>query len=155
MINVKKGASHSLLQSDKVGKIKSGQTGIEAGMVITFDNNEEISKGGVSSGNALYAFAINAQGDGDVISSGKIAGYLLDGSSVIETDQTAEAVTSVNYPIGSTVYPVASTGKVTNANTINKPLGTVEGIRSLPGLVVVNGTKIPGTIACLAIKLSA
>ncbi len=133
MINVKKGPAHSLAQSDVRGTAISGVT---AGMVCYVDGTDNpgyIAKGAVPlNKTGILGFAINDSTDGDVIESGKIALYTLDGSSVIETDQCKETVNTTNYPIGKPVYAEVTTGLVTNVATGQAgPIGWVEGIRSL------------------------
>jgi len=170
MINIKKGTGLTLAQTSKVGNAKAGE-GIVAGMVVNFgitSDDGNVLKG--SSATTLVGLAINNQTDGDVIESGKIGVYLLDGASVVETDQSALTINSTNYPVGSAVYALTS-GLVTNVNTVAKLIGTVEGIRDLPaplgvsinaasnGLTPVlnagGAVKVQSTVTVLGIKLAA
>jgi hypothetical protein len=140
MINAKKGSAHSLQQTDRVGLIKDGE-GVVAGMVCRVNTSNEVVKGSSSApaANDLLGFAINNQTDGDVIASGRLAMYLLDGSSVIESDQSTVAINASNYPIGARVYAIDSgdnLGKFApydSDHATRRIVGTVEGIRSLPG----------------------
>ena len=94
MINIKKGTAHSLQQSDKIGNAKSGEA-VVAGMLVRIDSNGDVVKGVSAQGVAdTLGFAINNQTDGDVLESGKIGFILLDGNSVIETDQASSAITA-------------------------------------------------------------
>ncbi len=152
MINVKKHTAHSLQQTDKVGKAKANEA-VVAGMIVSVDAAGDVVKGGDAT--SLFGFAINNQTDGDVVESGKIGVYLLDGGSVIETDQAAATITSSNYAIGAALYPEAgNTGKVTTDNTVGKVIGYVEGIRTLPNQnsSTFGTTK---TVTVLGIKLAA
>ena len=131
MINVKKGPAHSLGQSDMLGKWDR-IIAVTAGMVCYVNTSGTIALGPLATGNTgIIGFAINNSTDGDVIESGKIALYTLDGASVIETDQCTGTITT-DYPIGAPVYMGAS-GTITP--TIGKnstsPIGWVEGVRSL------------------------
>lgn len=167
MINFKKGTAHSLAQVDRVGTAISG---ITAGMLVHLSNVDPaaIVKGvdgstgtfGVAN---LIGFAVNNSLDADVIASGKIGVLLLDGNSVIETDQTDAAITLTNYPIGSPLGADGTTGAVQIAATGDRIIGYVEGVRTLPTVpsTAVQGTT-PGdgttpewnTTAMLGIKLA-
>jgi hypothetical protein len=168
MINFKKGPALSLHQVNYVAAPGSGVTGIEAGHVVRIQADGLVYKGAssatVSQWNdvAVYGFAINNQTAGDVIESGKIGVYALDGSSVIETDQTTDTINSSNYPIGALLGAATdSSGTLTKvANTYaGKIVGQVEGIRTLPGSVQTltdnngNAFKVQGTTTVLAVKL--
>ena len=151
MINARKGTAHSLAQSDFIGTIVTGQ-GVVAGMLVKLHTDGTILKAGAAASatntdavnTARYGFAVNDQTDGDVIESGKIGAYGLDGNSVIETDQAAATINATNYPIGTTVCPDATaTGLVRTLVANGKPIGTVAGIRTIRGTTV------------LAIKLAA
>ena len=151
MINVKKGTALGLSQSDFVGTVNTGE-GVVAGMLVNLNSSGQVVKSGAAASATItdavntnrYGFAINNQTDGDVIESGKIGVYSLDGNSVIETDQTAATVTLTNYPLGSSVCPAATnTGQVRALVANGKTIGTVDGIRSIHGT------------ALLAIKLAA
>lgn len=143
MINIKQGTALSLQQVNKVGLAGLSTTAdyqILAGMVV-----------GLSSGTVAKAttsilplgFAINDYRDGDVIASGKIGIYMLDGNSIIETDQSLVAITAANYPVGSAVYAdlTGGNGYVNNVvNTGGKIIGFVDGIRTLPAAAPVDLT---------------
>ena len=163
MINFKKGPALSLHQVNYIGKAVDGEE-IEAGHVVRLNDNDgvvEVLKGASSSSvskDAVYGFAINNQDAGDVIESGVIGVYALDGASVIETDKLPTGYQTSDYPIGAQVttntdgeiipLPNGFTGKV---------LGQVEGFRSLPKstTVTVNGknVKVQGVVEFIGIKL--
>lgn len=136
MINVKKGTAHSLQQSDVRG---TWVTGVVSGMVCHINTTGAVVVGGPENATTgLLGFAINDSTDGDAKESNKIALYTLDGSSIIETDQTgATAITAANFPIGTPVYAWdisgTSPGAVTTTSTghVVGPIGWVEGIRNL------------------------
>lgn len=134
MINVKKGSAHSLQQSDRVGLAKASE-GVVAGMICRINTSGQVVKGATDevAADDLLGFAINNQTDGDVIESGKISLYLLDGSSVIETDQSTTAITLANYPIGSRVSVLEDgSGMVKPWDASARVIGYVEGVRTLP-----------------------
>lgn len=139
MINVKKGSAHSLQQTDKVGLTKASE-GVVAGMVCRINASNEVVKGSTNAAatDDLLGFAINNQTDGDVIESGRIALYLLDGSSVIETDQSTAAINTTNYVVGARVAAIASTGMVRPWVSGDRVIGHVEGVRDLPSNVSVS-----------------
>jgi hypothetical protein len=168
MINVKKGTAHTLAQSDRVAPVVASE-GVIAGMLVAIDPAATpvngVKKAGVvttGTDNRLLAFALSNQTDGDVIESGKIGVYHLDGNSVIETDQyngspvaadigkhvTADIVAG-SGKVNLTAYPAASTLRV---------VGRLEGIRTLPFVTIpaVAGTT-PNfeTKTLIAIKLAA
>jgi len=153
MINVQKGTAHTLQQTDLVGNAKTSEA-VVAGMICSIGADGYVIKGGATA--ALFGFAINNQTDGDSIESGKIGLYMLDGDSVIETDQAAAAITTTNYPIGTPIYPqTGNTGKVlASDSTINHLVGYVYGVRSVPTAQTVGGVNIQGSTALLAIKLA-
>lgn len=167
MINIKKGTAHSLLQSDKVGNAKANEA-VVAGMLVRIDSNGDIIKGVASQGVAdTLGFAINNQTDGDVIESGKIGYIMLDGNSVIETDQTDTTINASNYPIGTRLAGDTTTGKVKAWASGDRVVGYVEGIRTLPveaqlsqnyknvaGTTLTNTSYQPSTKALLGIKLA-
>ena len=154
MINFKKGPALSLGQTDKVAKPATGQA-IEAGHVVRIASNGEASLGVSETPAAdLLGFAITDVTDGDAIESGKIGVYLLDGSTVVETDKAVGTINSTNYPIGAAVTASAA-GLVAVASGDDRVIGQVEGIRNLPSVEVVNGRKIQATRAFLGVKLSA
>lgn len=132
MINFKKGTSHSLQQSDQTGKAKANE-GVVAGMLVHVDSSGDVIKGVVSQGvDDTLGFAVNTQTDGDAIESGKIGLVLLDGNSVVETDQTAATINATNYPIGTRLAGDTTTGKVKAWASGDRVIGYVEGIRNLP-----------------------
>lgn len=164
MINFKKGPAFSLHQVNYIGKAKKDE-GVVAGMVVTINSSGQVVKptiAGTAADNALLlGFAINNQSAGDVIESGVIGVYALDGASVIETDQCTGTIDAATYPIGSLVKVQTGTGKVTPAanDYAYKVVGQVEGIRTIPGNIQTlsdnngNDFKVQGTTTVLAIKL--
>lgn len=166
MINFKKGPALSLHQVNYLGKAKNNE-GIVAGMVVAINNSGEVVKPTIADSAAdkdlLLGFAINSQSSGDVIESGVIGVYALDGASVIETDQTEHEVTSTNYPIGTRLSVVTGTGAVCTVanNYAGQVIGQVEGIRTIPGTVQTlsdnngNPYKVQLTTTVLAVKLSS
>lgn len=159
MINFKKGPALSLHQVNYIGAAKANE-GVVAGMVVAITSTGEVVKPTIndsaSDKELVLGFAINNQEAGDVIESGKIGVYALDGASVIETDQTENAVTAVNYPVGTLLSALSGTGKVKAVanNYAGKVIGQVEGIRTIPGRTQeVNGVKVQGTTAVLGVKL--
>lgn len=161
MINFKKGPALSLRQTNFVAKAVAGQN-VEAGHVVRLNDNAgvvEVLKGAAASpatSAAIYGFAINDQTSGDVIESGKLGVYALDGASVVETDKVEGSISSASYPIG-TALTVHTNGNVKAAGEGDKVIGWVEGIRSLPGKVVTleSGQKIQGSVTFLGIKLNS
>jgi hypothetical protein len=131
MINFKKGPALSLHQVNYIGAAKTNE-GVVAGMVVEIDpTTKQVVKSTIGSGEVtgLYGFAINNQSSGDVIESGKIGVYALDGASVVETDQVLETINETNFPIGALVS--AASGLVTK-EVVGKAIGQVEGIRVIP-----------------------
>jgi len=157
-INFKKGSALSLAQTDKV-VATTGAT-IVAGQVVRVANVNGVVEAlaGASASPApasdLLGFAINNTTDGDVIAAGKIGVFLLDGSSVVETDQAAATINLTNYPIGTTLT-ADTAGNVKVAGNGDKVIGQVEGVRNLPAVQTINGVKVQGTAAFLGIKLTA
>ena len=159
MINFKKGPALSLHQVNYIGAAKANE-GVVAGMVVTINGSGEVVKPTINDDardkEILLGFAINNQSAGDVIESGKIGVYALDGASVIETDQTENAVTAVNYPVGTLLSVKTGTGQVCTVanNYTGKIIGQVEGVRTIPGKTQeINGVKVQGTTAVLGVKL--
>lgn len=167
MINIRKGQAHSLLQTDRVGSVVASE-GVIAGMVVKFDPTANTNAGGIKkvasvSDAGLVGFALNNQNDGDVYASGKLGYYLLDGDSVIETDQiqAAPTVACTAAAIGAFVIPSTTAGKfnIVNAVTTERVLGKVYDVRTLPSVTVPAG--YPATVAnwenstVVAIKLAA
>ena len=135
-LNIKKGTAHSLQQSDKIGNAKAGAAAV-AGMLVHIDSNGDIIKGVSGSSGTfgvgdLIGFAIQTQTDGDVLESGKLGYYQLDGNSVIETDPAAAALTAGNYPVSPALTGHGTAGTVQTAAAGDKVIGYVEGIRTLP-----------------------
>jgi hypothetical protein len=166
MINFKKGPALSLHQVNYVGVPYAGDN-IVSGMVVRVHTDGGIRKGAADNTTAaigaLYGFAINNYNAGDVIESGKIGVFALDGMSVVETDQTAADINSTNYPIGAALS-VGTDGKVkvVDATTYaGKIIGWVEGIRSIPGqangATTINGRVFtyPADTALLGVKLAS
>jgi hypothetical protein len=156
MINVKKGPAHSLGQSDLRGAITSNTGTVIAGALCYLANGTTYNSitpaagsvalaGGAAAVSAtqgcpgIRGFAINSITDGDVIESGKLALYLLDGQSIIETDQVdytgdSGTLTATTYPIGTPLYQSqTAAGKVSKltSGTPGPVIGYVEGIRYL------------------------
>lgn len=168
MINIKKGTAHTLQQSDKLALAKAAE-GVVSGMLVHVDSTTgEAIKGVVSQGVAdILGFAINNQADADVIESGKLGLILLDGNSVIETDQASATINSSNYPVGTRLGGDLATGTVKAWASGDRVIGYVEGIRSLPveaqisqaykdrnGNQFTNTSYQPTTKALLGIKLA-
>lgn len=155
MINFKKGTGHSLAQSDKVVNAKAGE-GVIAGMLVNVNTGEAV-KGVTAQGIAdTLGFAVNNQTDGDVIQSGKIGVVLLDGNSVIETDQTALAINSTNYAIGTRLAGDTTTGKVKAWASGDRIIGYVEGIRTLPletSSITQNYTSVDGDTKSVTVSV--
>lgn len=154
MINLKKGPAHSLGQTDRVGLYVSGQN-VVAGQVVrlAYNAGKPSVYVGVSSTNALtdlLGFAANNYNDGDVLASGKIGVYLLDGSSVVETDQVDAGITITTVALGTPVS-ADTTGNVVASTGSNRIIGYVEGYRVLPNGPYTNGNQ---NITLLGIKLA-
>ena len=148
MINIRKGTGLSLAQSDKVGLAKAGNA-VVAGMLVYLDSSGYVTAVPAETNSATIAstilgFALNTQantgadpaiyaGDGDVVSSGKIGMILLDGSSVIETDQYSGAITT--FAVGTKVYAAATSetvGTITATSSSGRLIGYVYDVRYLP-----------------------
>jgi hypothetical protein len=155
MINFKKGPGLSLGQSDKVAKLAATQA-IEAGHVVRVDSADGLVYKGASGtpNDDLLGFAINNGTDGDVIESGKMGVYLLDGGSVIETDKAAGTIDNATYPIGKPIKAGTDGTVAAGLPGTDRIIGYVEGIRRLPSVETVAGVKIQSTRALLGIKLS-
>lgn len=150
-LNIKKGTSHSLQQSDKIANAKSGEA-VVAGMLVHIDSSGDCIKGVTGSSGSygaadLLGFAIQTQTDGDVIESGKIGFYLIDGNSVLETDQAAATINASNYPVGTALTGNGTAGTVKTASAGDRIIGYVEGIRSLPceSVISQNYKNVAGT----------
>ena len=109
MINVKKGSAHSLAQSDFIG---TQGVAVTSGAIVYKDTDDgiKLATATTSSTTVRVGFAIQDSTQGDVISSGKLGAYGLDGNSVIETDQFTGVIT--DYVIGAKVGVSATAGKV-------------------------------------------
>jgi hypothetical protein len=169
MINIKKGTAHTLQQSDRRGKIRAGE-GVVSGMLVNVNLTEEVVKGLAGNGGAdgIHGFALNSQTDGDVIESGTIGVLLLDGNSVVETDQVTGTINAANFPIGAPVSIDGVTGKVKAGVATEMGVGVVEGIRQLPstsilsqdykniaGNTMTNVSRQPVMVTVLGIKLAS
>ena len=103
----------------------------------------------------MYKRQIHNATNGDVIESGKLGVYLLDGATVLETDKTELAINATNYPIGTPLKADGVTGNVKiGVPGTDRIIGYVEGIRNLPSIETVGSTKIQSTRPLLGIKLS-
>ena len=140
MFNVKKGVGLTLAQSDVARPLTASTPGyVLAGMLCRVITAGTISLGltGASTYGVgdLVGFAINNYTDGDVIESGKLGLFMLDGGSVVETDKVTGTINATNYPIGAALSG-GTDGNVALASSINsgtnKIIGWVEGIRTLP-----------------------
>lgn len=164
MIIAKKGSAHSLRQSDKVAPVAAGVT-VTAGQIVSFTSTGTITLGADS--DKLAGFAINNSTDTDAIGAGKtdpatgvvaplVGVYLLDGNSVIETDQVVETITLAN--VGAPIYASQLVpGKLTLTAPGTKPLqvGRIEGIRSVPNTVIGSSGYGYGTVTMVGIKVVA
>ena len=165
MINFKKGPALSLHQVNYIGKAKNNE-GIVAGMVVAINSSGQVVKPTIADSavdkDLLLGFAINNQSAGDVIESGVIGVYALDGASVIETDQTEHECTATNYPVGTRLSVITGTGKVCTVanNYTGQIIGQVEGIRTIPGTTQTlsdnngNPYKVQQSTTVLGIKLA-
>lgn len=135
MINFKKGPALSLHQVNYIGAAKTGEA-VVAGMVVQINGSGQVVKASITDTandkDVILGFAINNQTAGDVIESGKIGVYALDGASVVETDQAVETISANTYPIGTLL--TATAGKVDKVGTSfsGKLIGQVEGVRVIP-----------------------
>ena len=139
MINVKKGSAHSLQQTDKLGVV-SGT--IIAGALVSFDHATDVAN--ATDASKIVGFAINNSTDSDVIGAGnKLGGYLLDGGSIIETDQFDAAIIK-----GDTIG-------VGTGGTAGKAVVWTTG--PVVGICVEKGNALMGstTTSVIAIKLKA
>lgn len=152
MIQVKKGTAHSMAQSDRVGPVVANE-GVVAGMLVIYDTTANTATGGIKKatstnvgggaalGTVLCGFALRNQSDGDVVESGKLGFYQLDGNSVIGTDQYTNTSVSTS-DIGKRVVTSATAGKVTVIDatatfaTGVRIVGIVDNVRSVPSVTV-------------------
>lgn len=133
MINFKKGPALSLHQVNYIGKAKADEA-VVAGMVVEIDpTTKQVVKASISSGEktGLYGFAINNQSAGDVIESGKIGVYALDGASVVETDQ-ADNLNESHFTVGALLSATAGKVVKVDGTFTGKIIGQVEGVRKIP-----------------------
>jgi len=162
MINIKKGTAHTLQQSDVVG-IADDANPVVAGMLVRKDDATGKILPGLSAATGagdLVGFAVTSNTDGDVIESGKNGMIMLDGNSVVETDQFVGAIGS--YAIGEALtgsVAGGSEGLVEAADGTDRVIGYVEGTRQLPStLTTVDGNGRAITVQVLtdvlAIKLA-
>jgi len=135
MINFKKGPALSLHQVNYIGAAKTGEA-VVAGMVVQINGSGEVVKATITDSandkDVLLGFAINNQTAGDVIESGKIGVYALDGASVVETDQAVSTINASNYPIGALLTATGGLVDVVGNSFAGKIIGQVEGIRVIP-----------------------
>jgi hypothetical protein len=156
MINFKKGPALSLHQVNYIGAAKADE-GVVAGMIVRLEDGEVVKGASDSPApkDALYGFAINSQDAGDVIESGKIGVYALDGASVIETDQYVGEISS--YTVGALVTAAdgVNAGKIKlSEDSDDKIIGQVESDRTIPGVTqLVNGYKVQGVVKVVGVKL--
>lgn len=130
MINIKKGNGLTLQQSDKVGTLLASEA-VQAGMAVGLSSTGVVYK--ASDTYPVLGFALNDYRDTDVISSNKQAILLLDGSSVIETDQITSGESAPAY--GALVYADASSAGTLvsgSATTHDRLVGHFLGSRTLP-----------------------
>lgn len=137
MINFKKGPALSLHQVNYIGAAKANE-GVVAGMVVQINGSGQVVKATIENNatglDGIFGFAINNQTAGDVIESGKIGVYALDGASVVETDQTTPAVVAndTHFTVGALLS--ADAGKIVKVDNdfAGKIIGQVEGVRIIP-----------------------
>jgi hypothetical protein len=165
MINVKKGTAHSLLQTDFRGTNPNPAaygtgTPLYQGMLCYL--NAGVTTAYPTTGgptNCIKGFAINNSFDGDAIESKTIALYALDGASIIETDQVADASgglasNSAAYTVGAPIYASGTTAGCVSitqgSGAYAVVLGYVTGIRFLQ-----NATPYPVGLAATQSYVSA
>ncbi len=159
MINCRKGNAHSLAQSDVIGFAVASE-GVVAGMICRIENISGVrsvkkgNKTATTNMDTLLGFAINNQTDGDVIESKKIGLYVLDGNSVIETDQVTGTIDETTFPPGTRIRAELD-GTVGAWTTGDRLIGISEGVRALPSSSVISGYRVQATTPCLAVKLVA
>lgn len=132
MINIVKGTAHSLSQSDITGLRDAGNAAgqVYAGMCVGITSTGLVNK--ASSSAIPLGFAINNYTDGDVIESGKVGIYLLDGNSVIETDQFTAGDTPTIPGTPIYVNYDGATGLLTTTSASHLFVGVFMGLGSLP-----------------------
>ena len=135
MINFKKGPALSLHQVNYVGNA-SGT--ITAGQIVRVEQTGTgaavVTAGNTATNNleSLLGFAINSSSSGDVIESGKIGVYALDGASVVETDQVDSGLNLATVTAGQALT-AGTDGKVKDWTSGDRLIGWVEGVRTIPG----------------------
>lgn len=157
MINIRKGSGLSLLQTDRTGNVATVGTIVQGSGVRLDPTTGDVLLGASASPTPktdLLGFAINNDTDGDVIASGQLGMYLLNGGDVVETDQTAATITATNYPVGQ-VVTINTSGQVAVAGGSDIIIGQVDGIRQLPTLLTVNNVQVQGFENVLGIKLKS
>jgi hypothetical protein len=188
MINFRKGPALSLHQVNYVASPATtnptAAQAIEAGHVVRIQADGLVYKGFAANiteaadGSAIYGFAINNQLAGDVIESGKIGVYALDGASVIETDKFTDAaggtegLGSANFVPGKYVSAdvngnlfivadaglgVTQVGGPASATTGQKIIGqVVSAPRTLPGkkTAISGGLQYQTDATVVCIKLA-
>jgi hypothetical protein len=148
MINFKKGPALSLHQTNYVAAV--GPESITAGMVVRIqqDGSTQVAYRGISNGAGvalttgissastagIWGIAINSSTSGDVIESGKIGVYALDGATVLETDQYAGTPLVGQY-VGSNAAGQLVVVDASTALADTNTAGTVE-IPKIIGQVV-------------------
>lgn len=170
MINIVKGTGQTLQQSDYT--VAKGSDTIVAGMVCNVIGST-LRKGAYASSadNAVdlygayqtqvFGFALNGTADGDVVASGKISLLLMDGNSVVETDQLE---TGKTWTVGLPVYAEPTTGYITTDKDAHGAyIGICLGTRSYHvgalgdgttvGTADSNGIKQPMATTVVAVKL--
>ena len=133
MINFKKGPALSLHQTNYVAPV--GPESITAGMVVRISKVDGKAYRGFSNGSGgtigagagnygsgnIYGIAINSSTSGDVIESGKIGIYALDGATALETDQytgTPEVGHYVTTNAAGQLVVIADAAGATGAATL-------------------------------------
>lgn len=126
MINFKKGHALSLHQTNYVAPV---DIAVDAGMVVRIDSvTGKVALTTNGNANAIWGFAINSSASGDVIESGKLGVYALDGSTVLETNHY---VTTDTFTPGVSVYSNGA-GKLTTTAGSERVIGqVVEGVHTL------------------------
>jgi hypothetical protein len=165
MINFKAGPALTLQQVNYVHPLGADQT-VEAGQVVRVANVSGVlqvlvgASASPTPATDLLGFALNSSYQGDVIESGKVGVYALDGAGIVETDQTyPTSINYTNFPLGSKLTAYTD-GTVRVAGSTDRVIGYVEGIRDLPGkpLTVTNPVTglpftIQGPVTFLAVKV--
>lgn len=164
MINFRKGTGYSLQQTDKAVPLPIPNTPgtFVAGMVArqTPAGPAAVGISGTPLTDSLGFVGLNDT-DTSVISSGNLLMYFPDGNTVVETDQTASAITATNYPIGANLTANSAGLIVVSTATTDHVIGQVyDNTATLPTLTNVTGTngqtfQVQGFVNVLSIKLKA